>query len=251
MKILHLDIETAPARAYVWGLFNQNISINQIEEPGYTLCWAAKWHQQPNIYFSSIHHFDKQRMLYSIYELLDEADVVVHYNGRKFDIPKLNQEFLLNNMPRPSPVLQIDLLSTVRRHFKFQSNKLDFVAQQLGMGNKVEHKGMSLWRDCMAGDDEAWEVMRRYNIRDVELLEKVYDRLRPWISNHPNHGLFITEGEHVCPNCGSHHLQKRGTYYAKTLTYQRYRCTDCGSWSRAKNTDMEKERSRQILVGVN
>ena len=252
MKILLLDIETAPHRVYSWGLFRQNIAINQIEEPGYTLCWSAKWYGAEEVMFSSIYKDGWDDMIEKIYKLLDEADVVVHYNGTKFDIPTLNQEFISAGYSPPSPVLQIDLLSTARRRFRLASNKLDYVAGFLGLRGKVKHKGMELWRDCMAGDAEAWEIMEKYNRRDTVLLEEVYNRLRPWILNHPNHGLFKEDDseDFVCPNCGSTHLQKRGRYYTKTLSYQRYRCMSCKSWHRERTTDLPLDKRHKILVGV-
>ena len=93
MKILLLDIETAPNTAYVWGLWKQNISISQIVDSSSMLCWAAKWLDSPEVMFSSI-LMGKKGMLKEIHKLLDQADAVVHYNGSRFDIPTLNKEFL-------------------------------------------------------------------------------------------------------------------------------------------------------------
>ena len=137
MKKLFLDIETAPSVVYVWGLFNQNVQLNQIVEPGYTLCWAAKWEHGKEIMFSSIQD-GKEKMVREIYDLLEEADVLVHYNGRKFDIPILNAEFVKLGLDPPSSYRHIDLLKTARSNFRFTSNKLDFVAQHLGVGGKVQ-----------------------------------------------------------------------------------------------------------------
>lgn len=250
-KTLLLDIETAPHRAYVWGLWDQNVALNQIEEPGYTLCWAAKWYGTKDIIFRSLHKHTAKGMLGEVYALLDEADAVIHYNGTKFDIPTLNQEFLNQGWAPPSPFLQIDLLQTVRRRFRLPSNKLDYVAKYLGLGGKVTHKGMELWRACMAGDPEAWKEMKAYNEHDVKLLGDVYDKLLPWVPNHPNNALFNDTSDMVCPSCGSLHLQKRGFYYTKTMKYQRYQCNTCGTWSRSRLNNLTKEKKQAILVGVN
>jgi hypothetical protein len=250
MKILLIDIETAPNKVYTWGLWNQNVSLNQIDEVGYTLCWAAKWVEHHEMMFASIHADGKEKMLKKVYELLNEADAVVHYNGTKFDIPILNQEFLSLGWNPPSPVQQIDLLRTARQKFRLASNKLDYVAGFLGVGSKVEHKGMELWRECMAGDPTAWRKMEKYNKGDVKLLDKLYPILRPWISNHPNFGLYYNKDEPMCPNCGATHIQKRGLYRTQTLTYQRYRCSDCGTWSKDRYTNMEKARKVNVLKGI-
>lgn len=250
MKILLLDIETAPHRAYVWGLWKQNVALNQIEEAGYTLCWAAKWVGKKEMMFSSSFNDNVEKMLLAIHALLEEADAVIHYNGNRFDIPTLNQEFLKAGMKPPKSPINIDLLLTARRRFRLPSNKLSYVAEYLGVGEKVSHKGMQLWRDCMAGDRNAWKTMERYNKQDVTLLEAVYEKLLPWIPNHPNHALFTDKDVPVCPNCGSFHLQRRGFYHTKTLSYQRFQCQSCGAWSRERLTNLSLEKKRNVLVGV-
>jgi len=229
LKILHIDIETAPNKAYVWGLWKQNVAINQIVEPGYTLCWAAKWHGKREVFFDSVYESGTSRMLKRIHKLLDEADVVCHYNGQKFDIPTLQGEFLMEGLGPPSQFKQLDLLKTTRSQFRFPSNKLDYVVQQLGLGSKTKHMGMEMWRDCMDGCDKAWKVMKRYNIQDVRLLEKYYKRLLPWIKNHPNWGLYLDADRPPCRNCGSTKVVKKGIERTNTLTYQRYKCRDCGT----------------------
>ena len=229
MKILLLDIETSPNTAHVWGLWQQNVSINQLMESSYVLCYAAKWLGDEDIYFDSVHQSKPKIMLKGIHALLDSADAVIHYNGTKFDIPTLNKEFLLNKLLPPSPYKQIDLLRVVRSNFRFPSNKLDYVSQRLGLGKKHAHEGHDLWVKCMNGDKDAWKRMEEYNIQDVVLLESLYDNLLPWIKNAPNRNLYqdITG----CPTCGSTRLQKRGTAVSTTGSYQRYQCRDCGSWS--------------------
>jgi len=235
IEILILDIETAPHKAYVWGLYDQNVGINQIVEPGYTLCYAAKWYGRPGVMFGSVYRHKPARMARTVHALLDKADAVVHFNGKKFDVPTLNKEFLLNGMPPPAPFKHIDLLQTCRQQFKFASNKLDYVSQVLGEGAKVEHKGMELWRGCMDGDAASWRLMEQYNRHDVRLTERLYERLKPWIKNHPNIGVYTGCDEKTCPTCGSDRLQRRGYKVANMLTYAQYQCQKCKSWSRGRH----------------
>lgn len=230
MKILLLDIETFPNRVYAWGLFNQFINIEQIAEPGSTACWAAKWYGEDEVMFDSIQRNTEKQMVSNMHALLEEADAVVHYNGTKFDMPTLNKEFVQYNLPPPSPYKNIDLLSTVRKQFRMASNKLDFVSKFLKIGEKTKHKGFDLWKDCMDGKKEAWAVMEEYNIQDVLLLEKLYDKLKPWIKGHANHS--VHENAEVCPNCGGHHFHKRGFHHTAAGRYQRYQCQSCKTWFR-------------------
>lgn len=234
-KILLIDLETAPLTAYVWGLFDQNVSVDQIVEHGYVLCASWKWLGDGKVRYVQVNGNEKAA-LKELHNALDSADFVVHYNGTKFDIPTLNREFVLAGMAPPSPVKEIDLLRTVRKKFKFNSNKLDYVCQRLGLGNKVHHKGMALWKECMEGGRAAWAVMKKYNIHDVVLLEKLYKALLPWVHQHPNISL-ITEGKLVCPKCGSKHRRKKGFQHTATRTYQRYQCSGCGGWFRSVKSE--------------
>jgi hypothetical protein len=179
--------------------------------------------------FESIHDSAPEKMIASVHKLLDEADVVVHYNGQRFDVPKLNSEFIYHDIDPPSQYKQLDLLKTTRKQFGFASNKLDYVTQHLEIGAKVKHLGMDLWRDCMDGCPKAWATMRRYNIQDVKLLEKYYNRVLPWINNHPNWGVFLDSERPTCRNCGSNKVVKKGIERTNALSYQRYKCTNCGT----------------------
>ena len=248
MKRLLIDIETAPNLAHVWGMFNQNIAPKQIQATGYTLCFAAKWVGEKKITFHSIHHSGEREMVQAAWDLLNEADAVIHYNGARFDVPTLNKEFLKAGLTPPTPYKQVDLLRTVRQQFRFHSNKLDEVLKQLGMQAKVEHKGHELWTECMAGKGSAWRVMKKYNIRDVRIMEGLYTRLLPWIRNHPNFGLYVDDNRPVCNKCGSAHILSRGIARTLTMTYQRYQCKDCGSWLRDRKNNLSLRKKDWILA---
>lgn len=244
-KILHLDVETAPHLAMAWGLFNQTIRINQIKEPGYTLCWSAAWdHNRRTIYFRSRYDED---FLSFLWELIDEADALCTYNGVRFDIPVINREFLEAGLTPPSPSKNLDLYKVVKQNFRFASNKLDFVCQMLGIGAKIHHKGQELWTGCMEGDEKSWRLMARYNRQDVRLLPKLYDRLLPWISGHPNHALYSSDNRPLCSNCGSGRVQSRGTEKTRTMVYRRFVCTDCGKWLRSR---LSERSENPIIVGA-
>ena len=241
LKILFLDIETSPTTAYVWGLWQQNVGLNQIIDSGAVLCWAAKWAGQEGVKFSSTYKTGTKKMLEGVHKLLEEADIVVHYNGSRYDIPILNREFVSSGMSPPAPYKQIDLLKVARNRFRFISNKLDYVANALGLGQKIRHKGFELWIECMKNDPEAWKAMKEYNIQDVLLLEKLYDKFKPWIKTSVH-----IEGL-VCPACGGSHYQSRGTYRSKLLVYQRFQCK-CGKWFRSNKTITPKGQERYVGI---
>ena len=228
MKILLLDIETSPNVAHVWGIWQQNVGLSQLLESSYTMCYSAKWLGEKQVYFDSVQKSSSMSMLEGIHGLLEKADAVVHYNGTKFDIPTLNKEFIIHKMNPPAPSKQIDLLRVVKSQFRFPSNKLDYVAQRLGLGKKTDHEGHTLWIKCMNNDRKAWAIMEEYNIQDVLLLEKLYYRLLPWIKSPINQTIF--SDRMACPTCNKPALLSRGLRYTITGSYQRYQCKACGSW---------------------
>lgn len=180
MKILLLDIETTPMQVYAWGLWDQNISIDQIIKTTEMLCFGARWLGEKKVVFKSVHHDGKQAMLEELHKLMSEADLLVGWNSAAFDHKHINREFLEAGMVPPSPVKDLDLMSVTKANFLFPSNKLDYVAQKLGVGAKVKHSGFSLWIKCMEGDEKAWAEMKKYQIQDVNLLVDLYDKLLPW-----------------------------------------------------------------------
>lgn len=249
MKILALDIETAPNTVHVWGLWKQNVAINQILETGRVMCFAARWlgAKKNAITFLSEYETDRPDMLLAARDLLTEADAVLTFNGESFDLPTLNKEFLEYNLAPPAPYASIDLLRVAKRRFRFVSNKMDHLAGELDITRKLSHSGHKLWIDCMNGDERAWRTMKQYNIQDVRVLEELYHKMLPWIDTHPNRGLH-REGAR-CPNCGSTRVHSRGVQRNKTLAYQRYQCQDCGAWMRSARFDRDLPRAALVPIG--
>ncbi|WP_165384856.1 ribonuclease H-like domain-containing protein [Cryobacterium sp. SO1] len=245
VKILTFDIETRPNLAYTWGLWDQNISLAQLIEPGAVFAFAAKWYHEKRTRFHSDHTDGHADMVLAAWKLLDEADIVVHYNGKNFDVKHLNREFVLAGLTPPSPFKQVDLLQVARSQFKFQSNKLDHVASQLGLGGKTSHTGFQLWIDCMAGDAKAWRLMERYNRQDVKLTEALYDRLRPWIKSHPHIGMWTGKPD-ACSNCGQDGPHEyTGIYRTLHQAYDRYKCRNCGTAIRTTTKLHDPIKNRQ------
>jgi DNA polymerase elongation subunit (family B) len=231
-RILTLDIETSPAIVQTFGLHNTNIGISQIVEPTRVLCFAAKWHGEDEVMFFSEHHHSRAVMVQAAWDLLNQCDALCTYNGPSFDVKYLQAEFLLAGMTPPRPFKNIDLLRVVRSQFKFNSAKLDWVAQQLGLGSKVSHEGFGLWTACLAGDPDAWERFKAYNIQDVVLTEQLLDRLGPWVKTHPHFGMFNGD-DSCCFRCGGTDFESHGDNARTDLAvFELFKCVGCGAWSR-------------------
>lgn len=242
MKILLFDIETSPMITYNWGLFQEVKGTHMVIEDWYVLCWCAKWLGDKKILSSSLPEFkgykknmkDDKQVMQELWKLLDEADIVIAHNAKKFDIKKSNARFLMNGMKPPSPYKVVDTLTEARGKFKFTSNRLNDLGQYLKVGKKLDTGGFDLWIECMNGNMKSWKKMVDYCKQDIILLEKVYMKLRPYMTTHPNLGVYIDDYDRHCPKCNSTKLQKRGFAYTGNGQYQKYQCTSCGGWSRGK-----------------
>ena len=230
-KILVLDVETKPAIAYVWRAYDENIGPDQIIDNGGIICYAGKFIGEKHVQFDADWEHPntpqgRKDFLTGLWELLREADAVITYNGDRFDLTKIQGEFALSRLPPMVPPTSIDVLKTVKKLGLFM-NRLAFVGPLFEVGAKVKHEGFNLWKAVMNGDPKAQAKMRKYNIQDIVVLERLYLRLRPFIKNHPHLG----DDAHECGACGSNHVQKRGFRRTKFFKVQRIQCQDCGAWS--------------------
>lgn len=240
-KILLVDIETAPAEAYVWGMYDQCLGVPQIKHDGYVLMWCAKWLGTKEILFDTLlqypKHFQQNHrsdlmIAKSIHKLMSEADIIVGHNGDKFDIKWLNTIFRVHKLKPISGYKTIDTLKVAKTNFRFMSNKLDFIVRKFKLGKKIDTGGFDLWLEVMAGDVKAHDKMLRYCKHDVRLLERLYKYVRPTINNHPNMNLYRKDGKPVCRNCGSNRLMSDGLIKLVAGVYQGYECRACGKKQR-------------------
>lgn len=228
-NILTLDIETSPTTVYTFDMKPNWISPDKIIEPSVVMCFAAKWYDENNVQFYSSHHQNREEMVQNAWDLLDRADVLVTFNGVRFDVKHLKREFVLAGLPMPRPWKDVDLYREAKKQWEFESKGLNHLAQRFELGKKEAHEGFDLWRLCLAGDKSAWERMKAYNVQDVVLTEQLYDRMRGWIPNHPHMGAPIGIEDETCNQCGSTNLVLNGTKRAVLMEYSLYRCMDCGA----------------------
>lgn len=255
-KILLLDIETAPILGYVWGLWENNLGLNQIKSDWHILAWAAKWLEDP---VSKIMYQDQRKaknieddkqLLKGIWKLIDDADIIITQNGVSFDIKKLNARFVLNGMPPPSSFKHVDTKRIASKKFAFTSNKLEYMTNKLCTKyKKLKHNkfsGFELWSECLKGNLEAWNEMEKYNKYDVLSLEELYLKLQPW-DNSINFNLYTDDLTKVCA-CGSTSFKKNGYKYTSVGKYQRYSCLSCGSEAKDRNNLFSKEKKASLKV---
>lgn len=258
-RVLFLDIETKPLLAWVWGIWQQNVGLNQIKQDWSILSFAAKWQGDPDskIIYHDLSNAkdidDDSRLLKALWKLLDEADIVVAQNGVKFDKKKIFARFVVNGFQPPSSFKMIDTMLLAKSAFGFTSNKLEYMTDKLNKKyKKLKHEkfsGFDLWKECLAGNQAAWKVMSTYNKHDVLALEELYNVLLPWGAETVSFSVYTDEEVHVC-RCGSTEFKLQGFAYTQVGKYQRYRCKECGSESRGRENLFSKEKRASLRVGT-
>lgn len=252
-KVLYLDIETSPILAHVWRIWDENIGLNQIKADWSVIAWSAKWRGSSKIMYKDQRHSknleDDSKLLKEIWGLIDEADIIVTQNGKRFDEPKLNARFIMNGMKPPRKPKHLDTCEIARRKFGFTSNKLEYMTDKLNKKyKKLVHRGnytgFELWRACLSGDMKAWRTMETYNKHDVLALEELFEKLLPWDSA-INFDVYCDDETWHC-SCGSTEFKKRGFFYTAAGKYQRYKCMSCGVETRSGANLFSKEKKASL-----
>lgn len=253
VKILLLDIETAPILAYVWGLYDQNIPSNMVLENTSMLAWAAKWYGQKKIYYEDVskqkNFRDDSKLLVNLWKMIDEADILVGHNLAKFDKKKTNARFLVHKMEPVSNSRVIDTLKIARKYFSFDSNKLVDLAKILKLKNqKYSHSqfhGNELWVECLKGNKKAWREMRAYNPQDVIVLEELFNELMKH-DNSINFNVFSESIDPIC-FCGCKTFTFKGYANTNTGRFHRLKCDNCGHKYQSKQNLLTLEKRKAML----
>jgi DNA polymerase elongation subunit (family B) len=228
-KILFYDIETSPNLGYTWGKYEQNVIAFQSESE--LISVSFKYQKTPAKTYSRRTLSEKSLLKIIAKEFL-AADIVVAHNGDQFDRRVLHARLSANNLP-PLPLTpSVDTKKVAKRYFRFNSNSLNDLAKFYKLGQKVNTGGFELWLECLAGNNDAWKRMEQYNKQDVVLLEKVYNKMFPWVQNHPNVAKILNPKAHShdCPKCSSKNTIKKGVRAAGSIIKQQMVCKKCGGW---------------------
>lgn len=234
-RLIFWDIETTHNLAAVFQLKNDDyIPHDNIVQERYIM--SAAWKIRGAKSVSAVSVLDDPKryqrnphddffVCETLHAMLSTADIVVAHNGDWYDIKFAETRMLAHGLPPLPPIQSIDTLKVARSRFLFNTNRLDYLGKFLRVGaKKPTPKG--LWLRVLAGDSKALKEIVSYNKQDVLLLERVFEKLEPYIkiNIHPT----------GCPRCGSKNCIARGTHRTLTQQYQRYQCKACGGWFREK-----------------
>lgn len=236
-KIVYLDIERQSGIVDgIWELKQRSwLSPAQILERPRTICFAWRWDHEDETHFAAEWERGHKAMIAKAHKVMDEADFIVGWNSKNFDVKHLRTEMIMHGMTPPSPHKDIDLMQVAKRNFGFLSNRMAYIAQELDQGGKLATGGADLWKQLRnaKGDElrKARKKMAAYNRRDVDLTMELWTLLKPWTSavNLPNYRDGVSP---ACPVCESENIQYRGLARTLTATYRRFQCVDCGRWGR-------------------
>jgi DNA polymerase elongation subunit (family B) len=250
--ILLLDIETSPLQVFSWGIYDQRLSIDNIIRDWSCICWSCKWLGDSEVLgdvctSDEAKEGDDERIIISMWEMINQANIVITHNGNNFDLKKLNTRFLLHGLNPPSKYYSVDTYQVARNTFGFSSNKLDYLSTSFGFKGKID-TDYELWKRCYVGEQDALDEMFTYNQNDVVELENVYLKLLPWIKNHPNVSIYSNDNIERCPKCGNEDLNWSGFYYTSTGKFEAFRCNKCGAVGRSKVNELSKDKKATLLT---
>ena len=252
-RVAVLDIETLPMIVFSWGLFDQNISVDQVIEDSCILSWAGKYLNAATIKSDVMtpdeaRRRDTERITKSIWKFLHDADVVIGHNYAGFDFKYINTMFLKHGLP-PLRYLIIDTFLVAKQSFRFASNKMKYINDRLGIRNKIDNDGFPLWKACSDGDNHALKVMLEYNEGDIGATEELFYKLRPYVRGF-NVALYNEMETEQCPVCGSERVKFEGYYYTPAGMYESVRCENCMCLSRKKENQLDKDKRKSLLVKI-
>lgn len=249
LRVLFIDIETAPLLAHAWRLFKENISLDQLLEDTFLLCWSAKWMDEPTVFNDrlkkkELRDQNDDRIVLSLADLVRSADVVVAHNGDKFDLTTLNFRVAVHGQEPLGPWESIDTLKLAKQNFRAPSYKLDYLAYKF-LGERKIKTDFEWWRDIYWGDTERLAEMQEYCDRDVELLERVFHKMRPYVRRLKRLYDPESQWQFLCTNCGGEGIEnfmRRGEYRTQASTFQKWQCKtkDCGKYYRERISKSNK-----------
>lgn len=255
-KVCFIDIETTFNIGLHFGNYNQNLGVDHKVRDSHLLSYAYAWNDgdvvsevldaktiQDDVIRSIVEQdaftdidYD---MVLKIWSILDNAAVIVAQNGKSFDIKRINSYFLKYDLPLPSPYKVYDTLSVAKKMFNMSFKSLKFLAQYLGVTQKIDNSGVDLWKSCTLGwSQDDLDEMEMYNRGDIETLREVYYKLLKYDNDSVNMALYSDSGsDSLCPTCGSHNVSPLGKQCATNKRkYEVYRCGDCQSLLRGNTS---------------
>ena len=246
IKRLFYDLETSPNIMYSWRAgYKLNLSHESIIQERAIICACYKWEHCDKIYSIRWEDGDDKSLVEKFSKIAEHADELVAHNGDRFDLKWFNTRHLLHGLPPIPQYKTVDTLKIAKKHFYLNSNRLDYLGRVLFGEGKI-HTTFDLWKDVCAGDKRAMNQMVRYCKKDVELLQRVWEKLSAYDTPKTHAGVFGGGDRWTCPHCGSEevHLSKtRPT--PKGMIQRQMLCNDCCRYYTIANSVYNQYREKK------
>ena len=234
LKRLFFDIETSFNIVAAWNVgYKLNLSHDTIIKERAIICICYKWANESKVHYLKWDKGDDKAMLQKFMKIIGDADQIIGHNGDAFDLKWLKTRAIKHGIDAFPSYDTIDTLKLSRQGFRFNSNKLDYIGQFLGVGKKMKTGGFDLWKDIiLRNDPEAMDKMIKYCIQDVKLLELVFNKLNPYVKSKTHVGMMLGGDKCSCPECGStkYSISKR-RMTATGIKKIQLQCLDCGKYN--------------------
>ena len=251
-KRLFFDIETSPNIGFFWSAgYKLNVPYSNIIKERAIICICYKWAGEDKVYsLTWDNNQDDKKMLEKFIEVANDATELVGHNGDKFDLPWIKTRCIFHHIPVFPTYTTIDTLKHARSKFRFNSNRLDYIAQYLNVGEKLETGGFDLWKNIVLNKDkESLEKMVTYCKNDVGILEKVYDRLSNYVVHKTHYGALNNGEKYSCPECGSEDLRFSQKRYTATGTARvQLQCNECHKYHTVSSRVYEAKTAKETEI---
>lgn len=249
-KRLFFDIETSPNLVFSWNVGHEvRIDYDNIISERAIICICYKFEGSDKVYHLTWDKGNDKKMLQKFAEIINTADEVIGHNSDKFDIKWVRTRCIYHGIPMTHDIKSIDTLKAARGKFRFNSNRLDYLGKYLGLGEKMETGGFSLWKDIvLKNSKKAMNTMVAYCKQDVLLLEKIFQKINPYIPVKTNAAVMFERKPLTCPEClGEHTVINKHKISAAGMRTVVMQCRDCGKYFSVSQAKFDRAK----MVPVN
>lgn len=233
-KILIYDLEVSPELSWTYPPEWQT-SVIRMEDRQKLMSFSWKWYGENSINHMNLSQMasfrarpqDDKQLTAELHTVMGQADIIMGHNSASFDDKMANMFFVVNDFDPLPPFKVIDTKRIACQFFRMPSNKLDNLARFFGIDGKTNTRIGDIWYEAyVEADSEAYELLEVYNNQDVNITEQIYEKLRPFMRNHPNLARITGEWD-SCPVCGGYSYRVKAYRHTNVSKYQQYFCNDC------------------------
>lgn len=249
VKVLFYDIEVSPNLGAFYGAYKINpIKITREQE---LLSFAYKVitvdgdhtildgdNDEVKCITLADTNFDQKELVSRLWNLFNECHIICGFNNIGFDDKYMDRYFIKHNFKVPTPIQQIDVFVEWKKIGKLSKNGLDYLNKYYNDEGKTDQTYADLWERCwLDKDEEAYKLLKEYNIQDVVLTYDLFKKIFPYMKNTTNLSLLMNHPL-ACPKCGAiNNFDEAGHHYTKVGRYHQYRCNNCYSYVHGRYQD--------------